>query len=204
MEGPGGYQLFGRTIQVWNSWRSTEVFEPGTPWSLRFFDQIRFYPVSADELAFARAAYPFGRYKIRIEETRFRWADYAKFLKQNEPSIAAFKHTQQSAFEAERLRWAEAGLDQVVDDAGGPAAAEDLLGLADGMSAVESPIPGNVWKILVQPGDPVIAGQSIIIVESMKMEISIDTMVGGTVRELRCQPGRPIRAGQAVAIIEEG
>lgn len=203
MEGPGGYQLFGRTIQVWNSWRSTEVFQPGTPWSLRFFDQIRFYPVSADELAFARAAYPFGRYPIKIEETRFRWADYATFLEANAPSIAAFKHTQQSAFEAERQRWAEAGLDQVIDDAGAPAAAEGDLGLAEGLSAVESPIPGNVWKILVQPGDVVTAGQSIIIVESMKMEISIDTLVGGTIRELRCQPGRPVRSGQAVAIIEE-
>ncbi|MGA7415328.1 MAG: urea carboxylase, partial [Bryobacteraceae bacterium] len=46
MEGPGGYQLVGRTLQVWNTFKSTQDFEPGTPWLLRFFDQIRFYPVS--------------------------------------------------------------------------------------------------------------------------------------------------------------
>ncbi len=46
MEGPGGYQLFGRTIQVWNSYRrSGEFLEQ--PWLLRFFDQIRFFPRDA-------------------------------------------------------------------------------------------------------------------------------------------------------------
>jgi urea carboxylase len=62
MEGPGGYQLFGRTIQMWNSWRSTSEFEPGKPWLLRFFDQIQFYPVDAEELLEARLAFPHGRY----------------------------------------------------------------------------------------------------------------------------------------------
>ena len=44
MEGPGGYQLFGRTCQMWNTYRVTDAFEPGKPWLLRFFDQIKFYP----------------------------------------------------------------------------------------------------------------------------------------------------------------
>ena len=50
MEGPGGYQFVGRTLQMWNRYRTTEHFEPGKPWLLRFFDQIRFYEVSAGEL----------------------------------------------------------------------------------------------------------------------------------------------------------
>ncbi len=65
MEGPGGYQLFGRTIQIWNTWRTTKVFEPGHPWLLRFFDKIRFFPVSAEELLEARAAFPHGAYDIK-------------------------------------------------------------------------------------------------------------------------------------------
>ncbi|HET6408297.1 MAG TPA: urea carboxylase, partial [Chthoniobacteraceae bacterium] len=48
MEGPGGYQFVGRTLQVWNTWRQTADFPK--PWLLRFFDQIRYYPVEADEL----------------------------------------------------------------------------------------------------------------------------------------------------------
>ena len=60
MEGPGGYQLFGRTTQVWNTFKSTQDFEPGTPWLLRPFDQIRFYPVSAAELLEMRDGFPHG------------------------------------------------------------------------------------------------------------------------------------------------
>ena len=56
MEGPGGYQFVGRTLQVYNRFRSTARFAPESPWLLRFFDQIRFYPVSAEELAEQRAA----------------------------------------------------------------------------------------------------------------------------------------------------
>ena len=49
MEGPGGYQFVGRTTQVWNHCNPGDArsFEPATPWLLRYFDRIRFYPVSA-------------------------------------------------------------------------------------------------------------------------------------------------------------
>ena len=47
MEGPGGYQFVGRTLQMWNRYREGADFN-GKPWLLRFFDQIKFYPVSAD------------------------------------------------------------------------------------------------------------------------------------------------------------
>src|SRR5258706_6738219 len=50
IERPGGYQFVGRTAQVWNRWHTPRGFEPGRPWLLRFFDQLRFYPVSGDAL----------------------------------------------------------------------------------------------------------------------------------------------------------
>ncbi|MGH8333576.1 MAG: carboxyltransferase domain-containing protein, partial [Pseudomonas sp.] len=57
MEGPGGYQFVGRTLQMWNRYREVAAFD-GKPWLLRFFDQIRFYPVSADELLRIRRDFP--------------------------------------------------------------------------------------------------------------------------------------------------
>ena len=45
MEGPGGYQFVGRTCQIWNTYQATGPSRRGQPWLLRFFDQIRFYPV---------------------------------------------------------------------------------------------------------------------------------------------------------------
>ncbi len=62
MEGPGGYQFVGRTVQMWNRYRQTGEFRDGKQWLLRFFDQIRFYPVSADELLRMRAGFPYGRH----------------------------------------------------------------------------------------------------------------------------------------------
>ena len=68
MEGPGGYQFVGRTIQMWNPLKETEYFKHGKPWLLDFFDQIRFYPVSAEEILKDREDFLRGRFKIKIEE----------------------------------------------------------------------------------------------------------------------------------------
>ena len=77
MEGPGGYQLVGRTIQVWNRWRRTDCFEK--PWLLRFFDQLRFFPVSHEELIEARAAFPYGRYSCASNKTASPCANTRNF-----------------------------------------------------------------------------------------------------------------------------
>src|SRR3546814_4380486 len=109
MEGPGGYQLFGRTIQVWNTHRQTDAFVDGKPWLLRFFDQIRFFKVSAEELADWRRDFPNGRRSIRVEPSEFRLADYRAFLAANAASLAAFEAQRQAAFDEERARWHRSG-----------------------------------------------------------------------------------------------
>jgi urea carboxylase len=204
MEGPGGYQLFGRTIQMWNPWRKTAEFPSGTPWLLRFFDQIRFYPVSADALLDARARFPQGQYPIVIEETEFDLAGYQAFLAEHEAAIAACRLTQRAAFAAERDRWKAEGLDRFETDAeaGSEAGAAPDASLAEGLAAVESSLPGNVWKVLVQPGDAVAAGDAVVIVESMKMEMRIVSAVSGVVVEVVCAPGREIRAGQRLILVQ--
>ncbi|MCW0181630.1 MAG: urea carboxylase [Zavarzinia sp.] len=199
MEGPGGYQLFGRTVQMWNAWRTTPVFTPGHPWLLRFFDQIRFFPVSEQELIEAREAFPHGRYPVRIEETTFDYAQHAAFLAAERPAIEAAKARQQTAFEVERQDWKARGLDSfVVED--GPAASDDDV--PEGQTPVEAQVTGNVWKILAGEGTNVAAGDIVVIVESMKMEMEIRSPVAGKVTALRCQPGRTVQAGQIVALIE--
>lgn len=91
MEGPGGYQFVGRTIQMWNPLKETEYFKHGKPWLLDFFDQIRFYPVSAEEILKDREDFLRGRFKIKIEETSFNLGKYEQFLKEHEDTIRAFK-----------------------------------------------------------------------------------------------------------------
>lgn len=107
MEGPGGYQFVGRTVQVWNRDARGPHFD--MPWLLRPFDQLRWYDVSAEELLDLRAEQAAGELPIRIEETTFRLADHERFLAAEAPSIEAFRATQQAAFAAERAAWAAAG-----------------------------------------------------------------------------------------------
>ena len=67
---------------------------------------------------------------------------------------------------------------------------------------VETMVPGNVWKVLVEEEAVVEAGDTIAIIESMKMEISITAHAAGRVREIRAAPGRTVRSGDVVAVLE--
>ena len=106
MEGPGGYQLVGRTVQVWNSERQTHDFRDGKPWLLRFFDQIQFFPVTPAELAEWREDFPRGLRELGVEMASFRLSDYQHFLKTEQASIETFQSARQEAFNAEREAWA--------------------------------------------------------------------------------------------------
>ncbi|MEE7459596.1 urea carboxylase [Methylorubrum populi] len=199
MEGPGGYQLFGRTIQVWNTWRTTREFVPGHPWLLRPFDRIRFFPVSHAELTKARASFPHGAYPIRIEDGTFSYAEHRAMLAGNAAEIELAGARQRAAFAAERERWKAEGLDSFVAD---EAEAAEAAEIPPGCAGVPTTVPGNVWKILVGAGEAVAAGQTVAILESMKMEVAVTAPVGGRVREIRAGPGRTLRGGDLVAILE--
>ncbi len=200
MEGPGGYQLFGRTLQVWNSHRTTKNFEPGKPWLLRHFDQLRFFSVSETELTTARENFLHGTYEIRIEPTTFKLADYHKFLADIAPETAVWKARQQAAFEAERDRWAAAGYapDDDSSTSEPPPTADDL---PPGGQHVDATVAGNLWKFLVAPGEQVAADQPVAIIESMKTEIEICSPDAGMVRSLLITEGRPVTPGQHLVVL---
>jgi urea carboxylase len=209
MEGPGGYQFVGRTVQMWNRYRQTAQFRDGKRWLLRFFDQLRFYPVSASELLRLRAEFPYGKASLRIEPTTLRLRDYRHFLASNAASIAAFKTRQQAAFDAERERWRST--DRDADDgadAALPASTAASAGISGrinavppGCIAISSPVAGSVWHINAEAGAHAQAGAPLIVIEAMKMEIAVQAEQAGTVVELRCQQGQPVAAGETLLIL---
>ena len=67
---------------------------------------------------------------------------------------------------------------------------------------VKSEITGTVWQIPSKPGDKVEAGDTLIVIESMKMEIPVITEDGGTVKEILVKEKDPVAEGQVVAILE--
>jgi urea carboxylase len=198
MEGPGGYQFVGRTVQMWNRWFQTVDFPK--PWLLRFFDRIRFYPVGADELLTLREEFPLGRRGLRIEEGVFRWRDYHAFLERSTDKIARFRQKQTAAFDDERRRWKEAGLDQFRTDAE-PAAA--VVNVPHGAEVVEAPLAGSLWQLKVGVGESFAAGQVLAVLESMKMEIALEAPGSGTVEALYVQPGQQLTSGQVLLAYRE-
>ena len=193
MEGPGGYQLLGRTLQMWNRYQRTEAFEQ--PWLLRFFDRIRFYPVTGEELLQIREDFPRGRYPLKIEQTRFNLNEYEQFLTDEADSISAFTEKRDAAFQQELAHWVASGqMNFSTEDADNMAPIEQALD--DNCTAIESAVSGNVWKLCVQPGQLIAAGEPVCIIESMKMEIEIAAPVTGTVQELLLQPGSQVQVGQ--------
>src|SRR5258707_547093 len=152
MEGPGGYQFVGRTVQVWNRYRQSASFRDGKPWLLRSFDQIRFYPVSEERLAEMREDFVHGQFDVAIEPVTLRLREYNEFLQVNASDIARFKCRQQEAFEAERERWRAAGRSEWAADAPVLETAPDSgIELPPGARAVASPGSGSGWKVLVGP-----------------------------------------------------
>jgi len=197
MEGPGGYQFVGRTLQMWNTHRSTAEFRPGTPWLLRFFDQIRFYPVSAEELLEIRDAFPRGGYPLEIEQRDFRLREYQAFLASITKEAATFKDGQQKAFLEERERWADTKAEESFEaPSTGPATLESDNVVPDGCRPVRSPITANVWTVAVGIGERVEIGQKLMVLEAMKTEIVVAAPSAGVIEKLSCGPGSLVYAGQ--------
>ena len=68
---------------------------------------------------------------------------------------------------------------------------------------VKSEITGTVWKLKAKPGDNLESGDTLILIESIKMEIPVMTEDGGTVKEILVKENDPVTEGQVVAILED-
>jgi biotin carboxyl carrier protein len=68
---------------------------------------------------------------------------------------------------------------------------------------VKSEITGTVWKLMAKPGDKLESGDTLILIESMKMEIPVITEDGGTVTEILVKENDPVAEGQVVAVLED-
>lgn len=199
MEGPGGYQFVGRTLQMWNRYRQTAEFEK--PWLLRFFDQIRFYEVSDEELTEIRKNFPQGRYPLTIEESRFSLSEYQQLIADNQSDIDAFRDQRQQAFNEELKQWHLNGqfnfeaedVEETFSEESWP---EDSI-------VIDSPVSGSVWQTEVTVGQQVTAGETLMILESMKMEIPVQATMSGTISHILLTSGQRVKAGQALIVIEE-
>lgn len=201
MEGPGGYQFVGRTVPVWNRYKKTDDFSK--PWLLRFFDQIRFFPVSAEELLAYRSDVIRGRVKLEIEVETFRLRDYQEFLDSNAQSIAEFRERQKAAFAAERERWAVAGEFSHQEELSTESTSvPSEIEIAANQTTITADVSGTVWQVLAEIGQCVEEGQNVLILEAMKMEIAVAAPVPGQIAQVTCAIGDLVVAGQVLVVLE--
>ena len=72
----------------------------------------------------------------------------------------------------------------------------------DPLPEVEAHITGTVWKIEVSVGDTVEEGDTVVILESMKMEMPVEAEDAGTVREILCEEGQAVNEGDALVVLD--
>ena len=198
MEGPGGYQFVGRTVQMWNTHKSTAEFD--RPWLLRFFDQIRFYPVSAEELLDMR-----DRFHARQAEAQDRdtsssaCATIMRFSTRSATARRRSRSGSRRRSSPSASAGAAAGqLEPPSETEDAPPAAESEI--PPGCSALRAPATASVWRIETKPGDRMDAGGRVLILEAMKMEIAVAAPKAGVVVELLCKQGSQVMAGQPLLI----
>ncbi|HTG50237.1 MAG TPA: biotin/lipoyl-binding carrier protein [Gemmatimonadales bacterium] len=69
------------------------------------------------------------------------------------------------------------------------------------MADVAAHITGTVWKIEVKVGQQVAEGETLVILESMKMEMPVEATEGGTVKEIRCKESQPVNEGDVLVVL---
>ena len=201
MEGPGGYQLFGRTLQMWNRYGGSNDFADDRPWLLRFFDQIQFYEVSSSELEEIRRDFPLGRYSLKTKDSTFDLGKYQRFLSDHASEISNFQKQQQNAFREERERWQSE--DRSVSMEPGEFEHEKPEIAPEGTTPVESMVAGNLWKWTVSEGEQVEQGQGLGIIESMKMEIALESPGSGKVLSILKREGELVNTGECLLLLED-
>ncbi|NQX94821.1 MAG: DUF2118 domain-containing protein, partial [Erythrobacter sp.] len=109
-----------------------------------------------------------------------------------------YQSSRQAAFDAERAAWEASGefdrvsqLTEEAEVAGEP----EVIDLPEGAQLVEAPFGGSVWKLLVKEGDQVEAGETVAVIEAMKMESPLESPASGTVEALYIQERQAIEPG---------
>ncbi len=70
------------------------------------------------------------------------------------------------------------------------------------MPDIEAHITGTVWKVEVEVGDTVEEGDTVVILESMKMEMPVEAEQAGTVREILCEEGQAVTEGDILVVLD--
>lgn len=203
MESPGGYQLVGRTIPIWDKLslgNYTQQFNGGKPWLLTPFDQVSFYPVSEEELEQFVEASKHGKFEVDIVESVFDHTKYLSWIQENSESISKFQETQDGEKLQEFKRLIQVANEDLAKS--GTKVQESEEQYPEDAEMIYSEYSGRFWKSLVQVGDVVEAGQGLVVIEAMKTEMVVNSTKSGKVLKVLHSNGDMVDAGDLVVVIQ--
>ncbi|KAK6463273.1 urea amidolyase [Scheffersomyces coipomensis] len=198
MESPGGYQLVGRTVPIWDKLTLGD-HSGDKPWLLRPFDQVEFYPVSEEEVDEFSEEMNAGKFKVEISETVFDHGKYLEWIQEHSDSIEEFQKSQGGEKMAEFNRLIQISNSEL--EQSGSKIEEDET-FSDDAELVYSEYSGRFWKSLVSVGDEVVANQGLIVVEAMKTEMVVNATKAGKVIKIYHKNGDMVDAGDLVVVLE--
>lgn len=195
---PGGYQLVGRTIPIWD--KLTLAPSSKHPWLLTPFDQVEFYPVSEKELEKFTEDCESGQFEVQIEDGIFSHREYLEWIEENIESIEAFKNSQLGEKSADFAKLIQAANSDLETSGSAKVVSEETY--PEDAELVYSEHSGRFWKPVVSVGDEVKAGQSLIIVEAMKTEMTVSATKDGKVLKILHSNGDMVDAGDLVVVLQ--
>lgn len=210
VEAPGGYMMFARTMECWDAFGNGPSFTPTRPWLYEPFDIVKYHEVGVEEYDALMLDYRRGKYKFDIRDGVFNLAEiHAIFEKsRSDPTVQAFRERQKKAV-AENLaiekkmygEWVAAQEAEKEEEA---KRVKEMMD-AEPAITIDSPIDANVWKVLVEPGDVLEEGQTVAILEAMKMEINVvceGEAVGKKVEAIATKPGSVVSPGAWIVVVK--
>lgn len=215
VDAPGGYQMMGRTLGGWDASGSRPGFTPDRPWLFTPLDVVEFYEVPEPEFDRIWRDYESGRYNFNISAEAGETLDLGAYIATFEaaardPAYQEWRRTQAAAAAAVSEReqklfdeWTAEKQAKALENGGNTTAAIGDDDDEDDATAIriESPMDANVWKVLVKPGDVLVKGQTVAILEAMKMEINIiveDAHVGAVITKISQPPGSIVSPGSVI------
>lgn len=201
MESPGGYQLVGRTVPIWDKLALGAHSGATKPWLLNPFDQVEFYPVSEAEIDGFTDQMNAGHFEVEIVDSVFDHEQYLHWVQANGQLIEEFVERQGGEKLEEFNRLIQVSNAELEAGNSGPAlSAQDKF--SEDAEMVYSEYSGRFWKPLVKVGAAVTAGQGLVVVEAMKTEMVVEAPRAGTVAKILHKNGDMVDAGDLVVVIE--
>jgi len=158
--------------------------------------------VSAEELLKIREDFPLGRYQLKIEETTFSLREYNAFLAATPTPSPPSRRSSRPRSMPNASAGAPSGqADYASDLTVAEAAPDSELDLPENGRAIASHVAGNVWKVEVEEGAAVKQGDTLLIIESMKMEFAVLAQCDGHVHKVFCREGGQVSAGQDLLVL---